>query len=138
MSGQLILHAEAAARTPARPVGHGTGASGQALEKLRNTRGRSDAVARPIVCGCLLESTERWHCGVQSVQAARPVAWSATRFSDDWTLRPRPVSSTSVSGQYAGSSNLFLMALFFGAAYKYLLAGSKRTLLDFFDTLTST
>lgn len=33
---------------PARPVGHGTGAFGQALEKLRSTRGRSDTVARQV------------------------------------------------------------------------------------------
>jgi hypothetical protein len=136
-SGQLTPRAEAAARTPTRPIGHGTGASGQAPEKLCNTRGRSDVVARlvtidrtrPIVCGCLLESTGRWHCGVRSVQAMHPVTWSATRFNGDRTLRPCPVSSTGAFGQYAGSGNLFLTALFFGTAYKSLVAGSRATLL---------
>jgi hypothetical protein len=49
----------------ALPVGHGTDASGQALEKLQSSRGRSDAVARPVTIdrtrqvasGCLLEMT---------------------------------------------------------------------------------
>jgi hypothetical protein len=62
-------------RAPARPVGHGSSASDQVLEELHCTRGRSDTVARPImidrtrpvVCGYLLESIGRWHCGVQSV-----------------------------------------------------------------------
>jgi hypothetical protein len=72
---------------PTRLVTRGTGASDQVPEELRCTRGRSDVVARPVtidrthpvVCGCLLESTGRWHCGVRSIQAVRPVAWSATR-----------------------------------------------------------
>jgi hypothetical protein len=76
------------ARAPARLVG-------QAPEKLRSTRNRSDAVVRSVtidrtrqvVSGCLLESTGRWHCGVRSVQAARPVAWSATRISGNRTHR---------------------------------------------------
>jgi hypothetical protein len=38
VSDQFIPHAEAA-RAPARLVGHGTGTSGQVLEKLRSTRG---------------------------------------------------------------------------------------------------
>jgi hypothetical protein len=54
------------ARAPARRVGHGTGASGQVQEMLRNTQGRLDAVAHPITpertrqvaSGCLLESAE--------------------------------------------------------------------------------
>jgi hypothetical protein len=87
-SDQFIPHAEAG-RAPVRPVGHGTGASDQALEKLRSTRGRSDAVVRQVTIdrtrqvtsGCLLELTECWYCGVRSVQAARPV---------------RPLSSTSI------------------------------------------
>jgi hypothetical protein len=61
------------------PVTRGTGASGQVPEELRCTRGRSDTVARPVVCECLLESTGRWHCGVWSIQATRPVTWSTTR-----------------------------------------------------------
>jgi hypothetical protein len=84
---------EQRARAPARLVGHETGASSQAPEKLRSTRGRSDAVThqvmidrtRQVVSGCLLESTGRWHCGVRSVQAARPIAWLVTRISDDRT-----------------------------------------------------
>jgi hypothetical protein len=46
---------------------------------------------RSVVCGCLLKSTGRWHYGVRSVQAARPVAWLATRISGDQT--PRRVRS---------------------------------------------
>jgi hypothetical protein len=52
-----------------------------------NAKDRSDAVVCPVtinrtrsvVCGCLLESTGRWHCGVRSIQAACSIAWSATR-----------------------------------------------------------
>jgi hypothetical protein len=59
-----------------------------------NAKGRSDTVARPVTIGrtrpvtvgCLLESTGRWHCGVRSVQAARPVNFSAMRASGDRTL----------------------------------------------------
>jgi hypothetical protein len=72
-SGQFIPRAEAG-RAPARPVGYRTGAFGQALKKLRSTRGRSDVVAhqvtinrtRQVTSGCLLESTGCWHCDVRS------------------------------------------------------------------------
>jgi hypothetical protein len=37
------------ARAPARSVGHGTSASGQALEKLRSTRNRPDVLGRKWV-----------------------------------------------------------------------------------------
>jgi hypothetical protein len=64
-----------------------TGVSGQAPEKLRSTRGRSDAVAhqvmidrtRQVMSGCLLETTGRWHCGVRNVKHARQVVVSRAR-----------------------------------------------------------
>jgi hypothetical protein len=100
VSGQFIPRA-VAGRAPVRPVGHGTGASSQALEKLRSTRGQSDAVARqvmidrtrPVMSGCLLESTGRWHYGIWSVQAARLVRplSSASIWRPD--ARARPISS---------------------------------------------
>jgi hypothetical protein len=56
-------------------LGFLTRASGQALEKLRSTRSRSDVVARSVmidqtrqvVSGCLLEMFECWHCGIRFV-----------------------------------------------------------------------
>jgi hypothetical protein len=91
----------------ARGLGFTTGTSGHSRDqrvrsgarRTANTKGRSDAVARPVtidrtrqvVSGSLLESTGRWHCGVRLVSAARPVAWSATRISGDRT--PRRVRS---------------------------------------------
>jgi hypothetical protein len=77
----------------ARGLGFTTGASDHSRDRrvwsgvrgTTNVKGQSDAVVRPvtidrmhpIVSSSLLESTECWHCGVWSVQAARPVAWSA-------------------------------------------------------------
>jgi hypothetical protein len=70
-------------------LGFTTGSSGHSWDRrvrsgargTTNAKGSSDAVARPItidrmlpiVSGSLLELTGRWHCGVRSVQAARPV-----------------------------------------------------------------
>jgi hypothetical protein len=59
-----------------------------------NAKDRSDAVARPVTIdrthlvaiGCLLESTGRWHYGVWSVQAARPVSFSVARALGDRML----------------------------------------------------
>jgi hypothetical protein len=83
----------------ARGLGFTIGASGHSRDRhvrsgargTTNAKGRSDAVARPVtidrtrpvVSGSLRESTGRWHCGVRLVQAACPVAWSATRISGD-------------------------------------------------------
>jgi hypothetical protein len=91
----------------ARGLGFTTGALGHSRDRrvrsgareTANTKGQSNVVARPImidrthqvVSVSLLESTRRWHCGVRSVQVARPVAWSATRICGDWT--PRRVRS---------------------------------------------
>jgi hypothetical protein len=80
---------------PACPVGHRTGASGQALEKLQSTRGRSDAVARQVTIdrtrqvtsGCLLEMTGRWHCGVLCIKRARQVVVSRARAVRDLSVR---------------------------------------------------
>jgi hypothetical protein len=95
----------------ARGLGFSTGASGHSWDQrvrsgargTANAKGRSDVVARPdtidrtrpVVCGCLLESIGCWHCGVRSVQAACPIAWSATRISGDRT--PRRVRSILIS-----------------------------------------
>jgi hypothetical protein len=45
----------------------------------------------------------------------------------DRTLCPCSVRSTDASGQHISSNTLFLTALFFGAAYKYLLASLGRS-----------
>jgi hypothetical protein len=42
----------------------------------------------------------------------------------------RPVTPTDASGQYAEYPFVFVRALSFEGAYKYLLAGSRATLLD--------
>jgi hypothetical protein len=80
-------------------LGFCTSASGHSRDRrvrsgargTTNAKDRSDAVARhqtrpvmidrtrPVVCGCLLESTGRWHCGVRSVQTARPVTLARER-----------------------------------------------------------
>jgi hypothetical protein len=68
--------------------GHSRGRRARSCTRgTANAKGSSDAVARPVmidrtcpvVSGCLLESTGRWHCGVWSVQAAHPITWSITQ-----------------------------------------------------------
>jgi hypothetical protein len=55
----------------------------------------------------------------------------------DRTLCPRPVSSTGASGQHDSSRTLFLMALFFGVAYKYVFGLFEVISLGHFDSITS-
>jgi hypothetical protein len=50
---------------------------------------------------------------------------------------PRQVSSTGVSGQHDCSSTLFLMALFFRGADKYVFDRFEEVSLGHFDILTS-
>jgi hypothetical protein len=78
----------------AHGLGFTIGASGHSRDRrvqsgakgIANAKVRSDTVARPVtidrtrqvMCGSLLESTRRWHCGVRSVQTSCSIMWSAT------------------------------------------------------------
>jgi hypothetical protein len=89
-----------------------TGASGQTPEKLRSTRGRSDAVVRQVTfdrtrqvtSGCLLETTGRWHCGVRYVKLARQVMVSRVRAMRDLCVRSWLADASSRLVIVGGSS----------------------------------
>jgi hypothetical protein len=69
---------------PARPVPHGTGASGRAprgVERGEELIGRAARSVtrnqtRPVAMGALWTAIGRWHCRVRSLRGARPVGAS--------------------------------------------------------------
>jgi hypothetical protein len=79
-SGQFTCAQKQSAR-PARPVLHGTGASGQAFRRAENSEVVIRRAARPVtydrtrpvVEGAYWTQTRRWHCRVRSFARAHPV-----------------------------------------------------------------
>jgi hypothetical protein len=96
VSGQFTC-AQKQSERPARPVLHGTGASGQAS---RGTESAGVMIGRwarpvtydrmcPVIEGAYWTQTGRWHCRVWSFAKARPVVASRARGAE---RSARPVS----------------------------------------------
>jgi hypothetical protein len=96
VSGQFTGAQKQSAR-PARPVPHGTSASGQASRGAESSEVMIGHEARPVMydqtCtvieGAYWTQTGRWHCRVRSFARARPVVASRARGAE---RSARPVS----------------------------------------------
>jgi hypothetical protein len=105
---------------------------------------RSDSRARPVNSSVAsgnamtekITFRDRWRSNERNLKRD---TWRASGggVQCDRTLCPRPVRSTGASGQHDSSSTLFLTALFFEVAYKYVFGRFGEDSLGHFDSLTS-